>query len=853
MRIPLSWLREFTQLPADATAEDLMADLVKVGLEEEDVHRPTDELSGPIVVGKVLEKTPEEHSNGKTINWCKVQVVPDGQTQTLEGEGIDPSGVQGVVCGAHNFDVGDKVIVTLPGAVLPGDFRISARKTYGHMSAGMIASEKELGLGEGHEGIVVLGEWGLDPEIGADVYELLNLRDEAAEINVTADRAYVLSMRGVAREYGHATGTQTVDPASSLQAPEANDTGYPARIADETPLRGVPGATRFVTRIIDNVDPTIPTPAWMSSRLRLAGVRSISLPVDITNYVMLELGQPMHAYDADKLRGEITVRRATEGETIVTLDGKERKLHGEDLLIADESGPIGIAGVMGGLDTEVTDQTTRVVLEAANFDPVTIGRSRRRHRLPSEASKRNERGVDWNIAPIAAQRAAELFVELAGGTIVEGVTDVGTAPEPQVIRLAADYPSRRIGREFSEDDVQRVLEDLGGTVEKETDTNGETVLVFTAPSWRFDLEIPEDLTEEVARLIGYDTIPSTLPTPPAGRGLTRTQLMRRQVADSLSASGLVEVLTYPFVREADNRLYGSATEEAGASQQMVHLANPISAEFGWLRTSILPGLLDTLRRNVSRGFRDVALYETGAVFLPGDRLGSAQIPPLGEKPSESVLNDLLTGIPDQPQHLAAVFAGADSAPGPQHTPEAYDWQDAIATALDIAEILGVELTVAQGKHQAFHPGRTAELKLDDVVIGYAGELHPKLVDNADLPERCVAMELDLDALMAQTPEVVDAQPITTYPATNQDVALVVDNSVVAADVMQVLENGAGDLLEDIALFDIYDGQGIEDGKKSLAFTMRFRAADRTLTAEEASEARQAAIDQAAQKFGAVQR
>ncbi|GAA2038711.1 phenylalanine--tRNA ligase subunit beta [Yaniella flava] len=852
MRIPLSWLREYTQLPAQTTAEELMADLVKVGLEEEDVHRF--ELTGPIVVGKVLEKSAETHSNGKTINWTQVQVVPDGQTQTLEGKGIDPSGVQGVVCGAHNFDVGDKVIVALPGAVLPGNFAISARKTYGHTSAGMIASAAELGLGEGHDGIVVLSEWGLDSELGSDVLELLHLDDEAAEINVTPDRSYVLSLRGVAREYGHATGTETTDPADAMEAPEPNANGWPVRLSDAAPIHGAPGATRFVARRVDGLDPAAATPFWMSARLRLAGIRPLSLPVDISNYVMLELGQPLHFYDAEKLTGGIVVRRANDNETLETLDGKQRSLHAEDLVIADDTGAIGMAGVMGGLATEVSDETTSILIEAANFDTVSISRTQRRHRLPSEASKRNTRGVDWNIADTAAQRAAELLVELAGGTIDDGVTDVGEQPQAATVRLRADYPAKLVGYDYTEDQIEEVLQALGADVMQQRDqTDGTTIFIVTPPSWRTDLEIPEDLVEEVARLVGYSYIPATLPIPPPGRGLTASQRLRRQVSNALAGAGLVETLSYPFVSVAQNKTFGAADETAAEVQRMVKLANPISAEYGWLRTTILPGLLETLRRNVSRGFRDVALYESGLVFLPGERTGSVEMPPLGQRPADAVLEELQAGIPQQPHRIAAVFAGHDSAAGPGHVPRIYDWQDPIGAALDIADVVGAELSIRQATHHAFHPGRTAELVVESHVIGYAGELLPKLVDEWDLPQRTVAMELDLGALIAAAPAVVEAAPVVSYPATYQDVALVVEDTIPAGDVQQTLQQAAGALLEHIGLFDVYTGSGVEDGKKSLAFNLRFRADDRTLTADEASEARMSAISAAEAEHGAVLR
>lgn len=847
MRIPLSWLREFAQVPAGATAEDVMADLVKVGFEEEAVHRPTDALRGPVVVGQVLSLVKEPQSNGKTINWCQVRVVPEGQEQTLTGKGIDPSGVQGIVCGAHNFVEGDKVVVTLPGAVLPGDFHISARKTYGHLSAGMIASVRELGIGEDHDGILVLSRIGLDPEIGTDAMELLGLYDQAAEINVTPDRGYAFSIRGVAREYAHATGTVFTDPASKVNAPAVLSGGYGVKINDDAPIYGKPGCDRFVARTVRGVDATRPTPPWMSSRLRLAGIRSISLPVDISNYVMLELGQPLHFYDQDKLSGDIVVRRAVAGEKLTTLDGKERSLDPEDLLITDASGPIGVAGVMGGASTEVSDATTAVLIEAAHFEEVSIARSRRRHKLPSEASKRFERGVDWQVANIAAQRAVDLLVELAGGTADEAGTDVGTAPDPVTIALPAEFPAARIGIDFTEEQIVTSLEDLGAVLDKTS--AGWTV---TAPSWRNDLETKEDLSEEVARLVGYDQIPATLPVAPPGRGLTRVQQQRRRLVQALADAGLTEVLAYPFVSKAANETFGVAEE--GAPRTAVKLANPISEEHGYLRTSVLPGLLEVAKRNHSRGFRDLAVFEAGLVFLPGDTLGTPSIPPLGVKPSDEVLDALYDGVPDQPLHVAAVLTGHDSPASAGHAPRLWDWADALDIARLAGDVLGVELVVTQGRHQAFHPGRAAQLSLrSGEVVGYAGELHPKLLAAHDMPARSVALELNADALFEAAADVVVARHISTFPVATQDVALVVPQDVPADDVLAALREGAGELLEDVALFDVYAGKGIEEGKKSLAFGLRFRATDRTLTADEASEAREHAVATAAERFGAVQR
>ncbi|WP_147105989.1 phenylalanine--tRNA ligase subunit beta [Nesterenkonia populi] len=846
MRIPLSWIREYTQFPASGTAEDLMAELVKVGLEEEDVHAP--ELTGPIVVGQVLEKTPEPQKNGKTINWCRVRVVPEGEQQTLTGEGIDPSGVQGIVCGAHNFEVGDKVVVTLPGAVLPGGFRISARTTYGHLSAGMIASVKELGIGEDHAGILVLSALGLDPEPGTDAMELLELYDSAAEINVTPDRGYAFSIRGAAREYAHATGTPFTDPAEQVQVKEPAAPGHEVVLNDLAPIYGTPGCSVFNARTVTEIDATVPTPSWMVSRLRLAGMRPINVVVDISNYVMLELGQPNHCYDAATLEGPITVRRAFPDEKLITLDEKERELHTEDLLIADDAGPIGIAGVMGGVRTEVSDDTAEVIIEAAHFDPITVSRSKRRHKLPSEASKRFERGTDPQLPAIAAQRVADLLVALAGGTDTGEATQVGEPQLPGAIHLDAALPAQLTGVDYSREQVIDLLQQIGAQVEEV----GEKQLLVTPPTWRPDITIPEALVEEIARLAGYDQIPSRLPAAPAGRGLTAAQRRRRRVSSALASAGYTEVLSYPFYSEEANTLFGKA-DGSERTLPMVRLANPIASQYPTLRRTVLPGLLEALRRNVSRGLRDLALYETGGVFLPREQFGSTEIPGLGTYPGDEVIAQLNAGIPDQPQHLAVALSGREPADAPGEQGRARDWADAVEAARKAADLLHVELIVVQGQHQAFHPGRTAELKLGEATVGYAGELHPRVVEAWDLPERTSVMELNLSALLDAAPEKVLAEPLSTYPATTQDVALIVDAGLPAADLQAALNEGAGELLEHIELFDVYSGTGIEDGKKSMAYAMRFRAGDRTLTAEEASEARSAAVALAQRRHGAVQR
>ncbi|HEY5229854.1 MAG TPA: phenylalanine--tRNA ligase subunit beta [Galbitalea sp.] len=830
MRIPISWLREFVDVPASATADDILAALVAVGFEEEDVH--TFGVSGPVVVGQVLEFTPEPQSNGKTINWCSVDV----------GE-AEP---RGIVCGAHNFAVGDKVVVSLPGAILPGPFPISARKTYGHVSDGMIASARELGLGEEHDGILRLASLGLDPKPGEDAASLLGLDDFAVEINVTPDRGYAFSIRGVAREYSNSTGARFTDPSSRVELVETSEK-FPVTINDPAGIRGRRGVSAFATRVVTDVDATRPTPAWMVGRLTLAGMRSISLIVDITNYVMWELGQPVHGYDLDKVAGGLSVRRARAGEKLVTLDDQTRVLSPEDLLITDDSGPIGLAGVMGGASTEITSTTTRVLVEAANFDPTTIARSARRHRLPSEASKRFERGVDPKVGPIAAARVVQLLVELAGGTADALGSRLDESIPPAPIELGDGFISKLVGVDYSDDEIVSSLEKVGASVEA-----GAGMLIVMPPSWRPDLIDQATLAEEVARIVGYDRIPSVLPVAPPGRGLTRTQRLRRSLSNALAAGGATEVISYPFESRAQVDVFGGA---AGGEVSAMKLANPLDAETPYLRTTLIPGMIEIARRNLSRGLTDLALFEVGVVFEPaaGVAYGSGPLPIGTAHPGEERLGELNASIPPQPWHVATLFTGDSTPKQPGFAAVPSGLADALASVEQIGHALAVDIRVAQGSHHALHPGRTAELWVGERSVGFAGELLPTLADELDLPRVVAVAELDLDALIELARPDVSPRPIVTMPAATQDLSLVVAAEVPAGDVLATLIEGAGDLLEDAALVDDYRGSGVDDGLKSLTFALRFRATDRTLTAAEASAAKHAAVVLAGQRHGATLR
>ncbi|MEV8317002.1 phenylalanine--tRNA ligase subunit beta [Streptomyces sp. NPDC059900] len=834
MRVPLSWLREYVDLPASETGRDVQAKLIEVGLEVETVEQTGAGLTGPLVVGKVL--TIEELEGfKKPIRFCTVDV----------GQANGTGEPQEIVCGARNFAVGDKVVVVLPGAVLPGDFKIAARKTYGKTSHGMICSGDELGMGDdGSGGIIVLPP---EHEAGTDAIKLLELVDEVLDIAVTPDRGYALSMRGVAREAAIAYGLPLRDPAL-LDVPAPNSLGYPVKIAD--PM----GCDRFTARTVTGLKPEARSPIWLQRRLQKAGMRPISLAVDVTNYVMLELGQPLHAYDRSRIQGTIGVRRAEQGEKFTTLDGTKRVLDAEDLVITDDRGPIGLAGVMGGANTEIADHeeaagTTDVVIEAAHFDAISIARTARRHKLPSEAAKRFERGVDPLAASAAAQRTVDLLVLLAAGTAESGVTEVIAPSAPHTISMPADHPDKVAGVSYGRETVVRRLQEVG------CDVYGQDALTVTVPSWRPDLAEPNDLAEEVIRLEGYENLPSTLPKPPAGRGLTDRQRLHRRIGRALAGSGFVEAPNYPFIGEQVFDQLG--LEPGDPKRRVVKLVNPLSDEEPALRTTLLPGLLGALRRNEGRGSHDLALFETGLVFQPRDEARIAVRLPVDRRPTAEEIASLTEALPVQPRHVAVVLAGSREQAGWWGKGAVAQWADAVQAARTLAAESGTELLVRQGQYGPWHPGRCAELAVvidgAEQVIGHAGELHPRVVKALGLPARTCAMELDLDRLEEASAGVPQGPKISTFPVATQDVALVVDGGVPAADVEKVLREGAGELLESIRLFDVFTGEQIGADKKSLAYALRFRAADRTLTVDEASAARDAAVALATERTGAVLR
>ncbi len=823
MKTTLSWLRDFVELPAGLTAEELDDALTNLGMEVESIVDQAATVKGDLVVGRVL--TIEELTGfKKPIRFCLVDV---GKDQPQE-----------IVCGATNFAVGDLVAVILPGGELPGGFKIGARKTYGHNSNGMICSPAELGLGTDHSGIIVLPPGSAAP--GDDARPVVGLDDVTVEVEITPDRGYQMSLRGIARELSYAFDAAYTDPAH-VQAP-----GGTAEVPHPVTVEDTVGCDRFSARVVRGIDPRAQSPQWLRRRLVAAGVRAISLPVDITNYLMLELGQPMHVFDLGRLSGPLVVRRARPGEKLTTLDGVARVLDAEDMVICDDTGPISLAAVMGGETSEWQPDTVDVLLEAAHWDPVMVGRTARRHKLFSEAAKRWERGVDPALTMVALERAVQILTAHAGGTVDERVLDLDHIRPPAVIRLDPALPTQRIGLPYPAERVIELLTRIGCAVA------GVSPLDVTPPTWRPDLLAPIDLVEEVARLGGYNDIPSLLPPARGGSGITPSQRRRRTVGRALAENGYTEVLSYPFVAPTVADALGYPADDPRRSA--VRLTNPLSEEEPLLRTSLLPPLLATLKRNLGRGLRDLSLFEIGMVFQP--RLAAAAPPAMGvdRRPSDEDWATANAFVPAQPWHLAAALTGEAEPSGWWGPGRVATWADAVEAAriaLAAAGMTDDRVTVAAAERAPWHPGRCAAVAVDGRVVGYAGELHPAVVSALELPKRTVAMELDLDAV--PDAPVVQGARISSFPPALIDVALVLDRTVPAAAVEAALAEGAGELLESVELFDVYESGQLGEGKRSLAYKLIFRAPDRTLTSDEALAARDAAVAVVASRFGATLR
>ena len=816
MRAPLSWIKEFVEIPATITADQISDALIRVGFEVEEIITQGADLTGPLKFGKVLS-IEEITEFKKPIRYVGLDC---GEAETRH-----------VICGATNFVVGDIVCVAIPGAVLPGNFAISARETYGKTSNGMICSGRELGISEDHAGIMTFPKGSV--EIGGDAIDALEINDVIFDIAVNPDRGYALSIRGVAREVAASLGLSFTDPVDALRGISFENTGkgVTAKIVDQD------AASVFYLRTLSNFDQSAQTPVWMRRRIEKMGMRSISLVVDVTNYVMLELGQPLHAFDADKITGGLSIKRAGSVQKFTTLDGQERTLDPDDLMVCDDTKPLALAGTMGGLDSEITATTSRIAVEAVRFNPVAVAKNSRRHKLSSEASRRLERSVDPSLAEFSSARFVQLLTSLSTAQHVETVVD-GAPRYAPIVKVDPAYVASVLGIEITPAEIAQHLRSVGCDV-------NESTFEVDPPSWRSDLLQPADFVEEVARMVGYDKIPSILPPRPLHASLTPTQKRRRAIAAMLASRGFAEVQTFPFTNQETIDAMGFVGERAATYR----IANPMSEEFPLMRVHLVPGLIEVAQRNISRGAKDFAIFEMGSIFRSAQKLVPAISPELGKRPDQSVIDAITASVPPQAYHVAGLLVGKTENSDWQGPARSYTWRDAIAYAQDILQLCNLNWEIKRSDFAPWHPGRCAELIVDGKAVAHAGELHPRIVAAYGLPERSVAFAVGLSAL----PDTKLVRPFTvgTMPAALQDVALIVDESVAAGDVQDALRAGAGNLLESITLFDRYDKIG--DGKISLAFSLVFRAHDRTLTGAEITEAREAAVAEAEKRTGAVLR
>lgn len=784
MKVSLRWLQEFIDLPTD-DPDQLAEVFASLGHEVEGVERIEAPFTG-VVVGTVEHVEP--HPNADRLRYCRVQV----------GDGT----VHDVVCGAWNFEEGAVVPVSLPGAKLANGLEVGLRTIRGIQSFGMICSEVELGIGEDAEGILVLDDQAAAP--GTDFATLLPYPDVVFDLSITPNRPDAMSIHGIARDLGAYFGIPvTVPPTDVTESEPESD----VVVEIEDPQ----GAPRYVGREVRDVS-VGRSPLWMRLRLRDAGVRPISNIVDITNYVLLELGQPLHGFDLEKVVDHrVVVRRARAEEHLRTLDGVDRALSEEDLVIADPDGPIAIAGVMGGEASEVGEDTRRVLIEAAHFDPASVLYTAKRHGLRTEASARFERGVDPALPPLAANRAARLMAELAGGTVVAPLVDEYPNPhQPVRVEFPVSEVARLTGVSLAADEVASILTRLGFGV------SGDEVLTCVVPSFRPDVSRPADLVEEVARLYGYDKIPERIRVG-TGEGFSAEDRLLRRVAAALTGMGIFEATTLSFTSE-------SAVRQMGHEGGVIEVRNPLRDDQSVLRPTLLPGLLDAVRFNLGYGAKRVALFETGRVFLNR---------PADDDPR----------VPAQPLRLGIVVLGPLQPSGP-------DSDVFVATAIlrALAEHLGIPIRLEQSERLPMHPGRGATVVSDDTPIGIVGELHPSIGKTYGIGDRCAILELDLEPLLGRRGWRQFEEP-SSFPPVVIDLAFDLAESVPYESLEQVVFEAGGEPLESARLFDVFQGPPLEPGRRSLAVQIVLRAHDRTLTTEDAVRIRERIVAAVADRLG----
>lgn len=794
MKFSESWLREWVN-PAIST-EQLCDQITMLGLEVDGVDTVAGEFSG-VVVGEVVECA--QHPDADKLRVTKVNV---GGDRLLD-----------IVCGAPNCRQGLKVACAVEGALLPGDFKIKKTKLRGQPSEGMLCSFSELGIKDDHNGIIELPA---DAPIGQDFRQYLQLDDKAIEISLTPNRADCLSIAGIAREVGvvnqavvnlpkFANVESTIDDKVTieLQAPEA--------------------CPRYLLRVVKGVNVKSPSPLWLQEKLRRCGIRSIDPVVDITNLSLLELGQPMHAFDLAKVAQPVQVRFAKENEKLVLLDGTTAQLQPNTLLIADQNGPLAMAGIFGGQASGVSEETQDVILEAAFFSPLAITGVARQYGLHTDASHRFERGVDPQLARLAMERATALLLEICGGEAGEIVEAVSPAhlPRSNSVTLRRTKLDSLLGHHIPTDTVTDIFNRLGFQAHFADD-----IWTVQSPSWRFDIEIEEDLIEEVARIYGYNSIPNNAPLAHLQmKGVPERILGALRVRTALVDSDYQEVITYSFVDPKVQTLLHP-------DQEALMLPNPISSEMSAMRVSLLTGLLETVAYNQNRQQNRVRIFETGLRFIPDANAEN--------------------GIRQEPV-LGAVIVGDKRPTHWEHKAENVDFFDLKG---DLERVLSLtkarnDLRFVAKSFPALHPGQSAAIMLDGQEIGFIGTIHPKIVQTLGLSGKPVAFELLASAIAER--QIPNAKEISRFPANKRDIAVVVDKTVPAGEVIELCRQAGGQKLVDVNLFDVYQGENLAQGKKSLALSLTIQDTEKTLEEDEINAVIQAVLEALAQRFNAYLR
>ena len=790
MRFNEAWLREWVN--PDIDSDTLAHQLTMAGLEVDAVEPAAPPFTG-VVVGQIVSCQP--HPDADKLRVCEVS----------DGESTFP-----VVCGAPNAREGLKAPFARVGAELPGDLKIKKAKLRGEPSEGMLCGGSELGLEDRIDGLLELPE---DAPVGTDIRDYLSLNDTVIEVDLTPNRADCLSLRGIAREVGVLNRTPLNEPAIE-PVPATLDDRFPVTLDDSD------GCPRYLGRVIRGINAAAETPLWMVERLRRAGVRAIDPIVDVTNYVLLELGQPLHAFDLAKLAGGIRVRRAQAGETLQSLDDQTLELNDDTLLIADDNGPLALAGIMGGRPSAVSEDTRDLFLECAFFSPLAIVGRARRYGLHTDASHRYERGVDPALQQRALERATALILEIAGGEA--GPLDETLAedklPEPATIELSAERVARLLGAPLDDANIVDILERLGMTV---TET-GAGQWSVRAPSWRFDMAIQEDLLEDLARVHGYENLPSRVPAgTPAGDPAPEKELPLRRLGDTLRDRGYMEAITYSFVAP-------ELQAKVDPDHAPLALLNPISADLGVMRTGLIAGLLSAAERNVNRQCSRLRLFETGLRFVPGPD-GLAQ---------EPMVAGLLYGSA-QPAHW-------EGKPRPV---DFYDLKGDVEALLALSQ--PDAFAFRPGSHPALHPGQCADVTRDGRTVGHLGRLHPRLAAQLDLPKGLYLFELALEPLrLGRLPHF---EPVSDQPRVQRDLAFVVDADVPAGEMVAAAHQACDDRLRQVHIFDLYQGDNIEAGRKSLALTLTFQDPSRTLKDAQVNDLVEAVVSQLKQQFKATLR